>query len=92
MLRGDLDHQRICLWGLWAYNRQIRASGGVTGGFGWVQTHPSNPPTFKKGTQLIENYKEKILNFNKNLFKKLFKINKKINLVNEKNYKINLIT
>ena len=40
MLRGDLDHQRICLWGLWAYNRQIRASGGVTGGFGWVQTHP----------------------------------------------------
>ena len=52
----------------------------------------SNPPTFKKGTKLIENYKEKILNFNKNLFKKLFKINKKINLVNEKNYKINLIT
>ena len=67
-------------------DKSVPVAGSRVGLGGFKPTH------FQKGTQLIENYKEKILNFNKNLFKKLFKINKKINLVNEKNYKINLIT
>ena len=38
----------------------------------------------KKISKLIENYRGKKLNFNKNLYKKIFKINKKINLINKK--------